>query len=73
MDEESLRHIFERFHKGDKSRGINKSGMGLGLAIVKQIIVNHGEEIHVSSKEGKGMTFDFTLPLANQVSFVEKK
>jgi signal transduction histidine kinase len=73
MDEESMRHIFERFHKGDKSRGLNKTGMGLGLAIVKQIIVNHGEGIQVYSKEGEGTRFEFTLPLANQVSFVEKK
>ena len=73
MDEEAVRHIFERFHKGDKSRGLNKTGMGLGLAIVKQIIVNHGEGIQVFSKEGEGTKFTFTLPLANQVSFIEKK
>ena len=73
MDEESMRHVFERFHKGDKSRGLNKTGTGLGLAIVKQIIVNHGEGIQVVSKEGQGTKFEFTLPLANQVNFVEKK
>lgn len=73
MDEESMRHVFERFHKGDKSRGLNKTGTGLGLAIVKQIIVNHGEGIQVISKEGQGTKFEFTLPLANQVNFVEKK
>ena len=73
MDEESLKHVFERFHKGDKSRGLNKTGMGLGLAIVKQIIMNHGENIQVYSQEGKGTRFEFHLPLANQVNFIEKK
>ncbi len=73
MDEETQKHIFERFRKGDKSRGLNKTGMGLGLAIVKQIILNHGEEILCRSREGQGTSFEFTLPLANQISFVEKK
>ncbi|MBQ6240143.1 MAG: HAMP domain-containing histidine kinase [Firmicutes bacterium] len=73
MDEETQKHIFERFRKGDASRGLNKSGMGLGLAIVKQSIVKHGEDIHVTSKPGEGTNFEFTLPLATQVSFVEKK
>ena len=73
MDEETQKHIFERFRKGDASRDLNKTGMGLGLAIVKQIIVKHGEDIRVSSKPGEGTNFEFTLPLAMQVSFVEKK
>ena len=73
MDEETQKHIFERFRKGDKSRGLNKTGMGLGLAIVKQIILNHGEEILCRSKEGQGTSFEFTLPLASQISFVEKE
>lgn len=64
IDEEEARHIFDRFHKSDKSRGLNKTGMGLGLAIVKQIIVSHGETIEVKSSEGRGSRFEFTLPLA---------
>lgn len=73
MDEETMRHVFERFHKGDKSRGVNKSGMGLGLAIVKQIVVNHGEQITVHSKEGEGTRFEFSLPLFQQMNLVEKE
>lgn len=64
MDEASLPHIFDRFNKGDKSRGKNKMGTGLGLAIVKQIMLNHHEDIKVYSKEGAGTKFAFTLPLA---------
>ena len=45
IDEESLPHVFERFHKADKSRGYDKKGTGLGLAIVKQIMLNHQEDI----------------------------
>ncbi len=64
MEEEILPHIFDRFNKGDKSRGKNKMGTGLGLAIVKQIMLNHHEDIKVYSKAGEGTKFAFTLPLA---------
>jgi len=54
--------VFDRFHKTDKSR-TQKDGWGLGLYIVKTIVCSHGEDISVSSREGK-TTFTFTLPLA---------
>ena len=73
IDEESLPHIFDRFNKGDKSRGMNKMGTGLGLAIVKQIMLTHHEDIKVYSKVGEGSKFAFTLPLANKYNLVEKK
>ncbi|MCF0136445.1 MAG: HAMP domain-containing histidine kinase [Lachnospiraceae bacterium] len=66
IDESSLPHIFDRFNKGDKSRGKNKMGTGLGLAIVKQIMLNHHEDIKVYSKPGEGTRFSFTLPLAGK-------
>jgi len=66
IDENSIKHIFDRFNKGDKSRGKNKMGTGLGLAIVKQILLNHGEDITVTSKVGEGTRFSFTLPVAKK-------
>ena len=44
--------IFERFHKADKSRSINRDGVGLGLYIVKMILDNHNEDIFVTSSSG---------------------
>ena len=38
------------------------SGTGIGLALVKKIIDNLGGTIEVSSQEGKGTTFTFTIP-----------
>lgn len=73
IDEKSLPHVFERFNKGDKSRGTDKKGNGLGLAIVKQILLNHGEDIRVTSQKNVGTTFTFTLPLAYRINLVEKK
>lgn len=73
IDAQFLPHIFERFNKGDTSRGTDKKGNGLGLAIVKQILLNHGEDITVTSKKNEGTTFSFTLPLAYRLNLVEKK
>ena len=55
---------FDRFHKLDKSRSQNRDGWGLGLYIVKTIVCSHGEDISVSSKDGK-TEFTFTMPLVN--------
>ena len=55
--------LFDRFHKLDKSRG-RQDGWGLGLYIAKTIICSHGEDISVSSKDGR-TEFTFTLPLIN--------
>ncbi len=61
---EELPLVFDRFHKIDKSRSQNRDGWGLGLYIVKTIIGSHGENISVSSQDGKTQ-FSFTLPLVN--------
>ncbi len=40
------------------------SGMGMGLAICRSIIEAHGGSLTVSSSQGRGARFLFTLPLA---------
>ncbi len=60
---EELPLIFDRFHKTDKSRSTDRDGVGLGLYIVKTIVLAHGEDIYVTSRDGK-TEFTFTMSLS---------
>ena len=58
---EDLPFVFDRFYKSEKSR--ESRGSGLGLAIAKEILTNLGEEITVTSEQGKFTTFTFTVKI----------
>jgi signal transduction histidine kinase len=62
---DDLPHIFERFYRGEKARTRQKDGKGygLGLSIAYWIVRNHGGQIDVDSRPGKGTTFCVWLPL----------
>ena len=59
---EELPLVFDRFHKIDKSRSENRDGWGLGLHIVKTIVCSHGENISVTSRDGR-TEFTFSMPI----------
>ena len=65
IPEEDLPFIFDRFHKSDRSRSLDRDGVGLGLYLVKRILDAHGEDIAVTSRDGV-TDFVFTLTLAKQ-------
>lgn len=52
--------LFNKFYRSHRSRQ-SVGGTGLGLYICKAIIESHGGSIWVSSAEGKGSTFGFTV------------
>jgi signal transduction histidine kinase len=60
---EELPLLFDRFHKADYSRSVDRDGVGLGLYIVKTILGNLKENITVTSEDGV-TNFTFTLTLA---------
>jgi signal transduction histidine kinase len=48
------------------------SGTGLGLLIVRRIVREHGGELSIESKEGKGLTLSIRLPYtSNRVRMLE--
>ena len=60
MDEQTVRHIFEKFYQADSSHATQ--GMGLGLALVRRIVQLHGGRIQVDSEPGRGSVFEIVLP-----------
>ena len=60
ISEDDAAHIFDRFYKSDKSRGLDKSGVGLGLYICKTIIDSHGGKIGLIVHD-EGCEFWFEL------------
>jgi len=53
---------FEDFHTTSGTAG--ELGTGLGLIICHEFVKKHGGEIFVTSEQGKGSIFTFTLPRA---------
>ncbi len=55
---EHIPHLFDRFWQATRT---DRRGLGLGLPIVKGLVEAHGSRIVVTSREGEGTTFSFTI------------
>jgi two-component system, OmpR family, sensor kinase len=55
-------HVFERFWRGERSRGRDGGGAGLGLAIVAAIVQAHGGRAGARDAPGGGALFEVVLP-----------
>lgn len=64
IDEADLPHIWDRYYTSRQRKG--KGVSGLGLAIVRQVTQMHHGTCDVSTRQGKGSTFEICLPLAEQ-------
>ncbi|HUQ87026.1 MAG TPA: ATP-binding protein [Vicinamibacterales bacterium] len=60
---EELPRVFERFHRIANVRARTFEGTGIGLALVREIVKLHRGTIEVSSEEGRGTTFQVTVPV----------
>jgi two-component system phosphate regulon sensor histidine kinase PhoR len=62
VNPEYFDHIFERFYRVRNMASRQYSGIGMGLYIAKVIVEAHEGRIWLTSKQGTGSTFYFTLP-----------
>lgn len=63
---EDLPHLFEKYEQGSSRAPRREKGTGLGLYITRQLVELHGGEIAAQSEVGKGSTFSFTIPVAEE-------
>lgn len=60
MSFETMKHIYDRFYRGNTEK--RYEGAGLGLSLVQRIVHLHGGRISVDSVQGEGSCFTVTLP-----------
>ncbi|MDC6365123.1 MULTISPECIES: ATP-binding protein [Flavobacteriaceae] len=66
IPKDKLLSVFDSFEQVDGSTQREYGGTGLGLSVTKQLVELHGGSISVTSQEGKGSIFTFTLPLSEK-------
>jgi two-component system phosphate regulon sensor histidine kinase PhoR len=59
--------LFTKFGRIYNPLSVQAGGSGLGLYIVKNLVESHGGRIWVTSRDGRGSKFSFTLPIAKQL------
>ena len=64
IEEQHIRHIFDKFYRVPTGAIHNTKGSGLGLALVKHIVDAHGGSIDVNSQPGHGTSFNLIFPEA---------
>ena len=64
IDDDSLKHIFDRFYQGSNSRRMHIDGTGIGLNLCKMIVAMHHGTIEAHNRtDEKGSVFTVRLPL----------
>lgn len=71
INPEYIDHIFERFYRVRNTASRQYSGVGLGLFVARAIVEAHGGNIWVTSNQGLGSTFSFTLPRAPHTTLLQ--
>ena len=65
--------LFERFYRGDTSRGGRVEGLGLGLSLSREILRAHGGDLALEPAGEAVTVFAAWLPLCDVASHIDSK
>lgn len=60
---DAQKKLFTKFFRADNAKKQRPDGTGIGLYLAKKVIDGHSGQLVFESKEGKGSTFGFRLPI----------
>ncbi|WP_299671413.1 two-component regulator propeller domain-containing protein [uncultured Polaribacter sp.] len=66
IDEEDLKHVFERFYQSKTMQQEHISGSGIGLAFSKKLVEMHYGYINAKSTLNEGTSIQIQLPIVKQ-------
>ena len=67
IDDDSLKHIFDRFYQGTNARRMHINGTGIGLNLCKMIVAMHHGTIEARNRtDASGAVFTVRLPLGKE-------
>jgi CheY-like chemotaxis protein len=69
LETAELSKVFRKFYRAENGLRMRGPGAGLGLAINRRIVESHGGQVAATSGgAGKGARFQFTLPVARDLT-----
>ncbi len=71
ISKNEIDRLFTKFGRVFNPLSVQAGGTGLGLFIVKNLVESHGGRIWVTSLEGRGSKFNFSLPIAKQLPLLD--
>lgn len=67
VPQQERHRLFAKFYRASNARKVRPDGTGIGLYMAKKVVTAHGGHIIFETKENKGSTFGFKLPLKHEV------
>jgi len=63
IDAGDIPHVFKPFFRGRRAVASQVRGSGVGLSVVQRVVVAHGGEARIASRDGGGTVLEIELPI----------